>query len=390
MPKRTITLSRTGEKAKSRFLAAASHDLRQPLQALAMFTAVLADRNHDPALTGLIGRIQDSVVALEDLLGSLIEMSKLDAGLVEALKADFAVAPMMARLAAEFAPLCRAEGLSLRVVPSSARVNGDATLLQRILKHLLANAVRFTKSGKVLLGCRRQGGMLRFEVRDSGIGIPAAEFGNIFREFYQVGDPGRERRQGLGLGLTIAGRLAGVIGSRIQVDSLEGRGSRFAVEVPLAGAAARPAQMSLGLSRAGATVMVIDDEPEVLESLRMLLDGWGYRVVPASGAAECARAVDALGRAPDIIVADFRLHDGETGGEAIARVEARSGGGRRIPAIILTGDTAPERLRQARACGHVLLHKPVQAAALRAAIDDALTRAPNSPRKKPKAERLTA
>jgi PAS domain S-box-containing protein len=368
--------------AKTRFLAAASHDLRQPMQALAMFVAVLATRNTDAAQGTLITRIQDSVAALEGLLNSLLDVSKLEAGLVEPHESDFSVGTMMKRLAAEYEPLCETEGLSLRVVPPNLTVRSDPSLLERVLRNLLNNAVRYTDSGRILLGCRRRGKVVRFEVWDTGIGIPAAELKNIFREFHQLGNSGRDRRLGLGLGLAIVERLAALLDHRIDVQSWEGKGSVFAVEVPLSVrqlAQPRPRQMQLGLARTGAAVVVIEDEPDVRESLRMLLESWGHAVVAAASADEAVRRLPSLGREPDLILADYRLQNGETGGQAIARVEVHLR--TEVPAIVLTGDTAPERLRQARALGHGLLHKPVQAEALHEALDEALARGSRSRRR---------
>jgi PAS domain S-box-containing protein len=360
--------------AKTRFLAAASHDLRQPMQALAMFVAVLAGRDMDREQAGLVGRIQDSVVALEGLLNGLLDVSKLEAGLVIPHMGDFAVGNVMERLAAEFGPLSAVEGLTFKVVPTRQWVTSDPSLLERILRNLLNNAVRYTKTGRILFGCRRRGGNLRFEVWDSGIGIPAGELKNIFREFHQVGNLGRDRRQGLGLGLAIVERLVNLMGHRIQVSSCEGRGSVFSVEVPLAtrGAAIKPRQLALGLARRGAAILVIDDEPDIREGMAMILESWGHSVLIAASADEAIRRLPALGRDPDLIIADYRLQNGDTGGQAIARVEMHLKADAKVPAIILTGDTAPERLQQARAVGHGLLHKPVQPEALRAAIDDAL------------------
>ena len=239
------------------------------------------------------------------------------------------------------------------------------------------NAVRYTGTGRILFGCRRRGQMLRLEVWDTGIGIPREELKNIFREFHQVGNAERDRRQGLGLGLAIVERLANLLDHRISVASTEGKGSVFAVEVPLVerhAARDRARQLPLGLSRAGAAIVVIDDELDVRESLGMLIESWGHRVISAANADEAIRRLPALGRPPDLFLADYRLQDGDTGGQAIARVEVHLRAEDKVPAIILTGDTAPERLAQAQALGHGLLHKPVQPDALRAAIDEALAK----------------
>ncbi len=363
--------------AKTRFLAAASHDLRQPMQALAMFVAVLAGKAMDPDQAGLVARIQDSVTALDGLLNGLLDVSKLEAGLIVPHMSEFNVAPMMERLAAEFEPLCAAEGLQFTVVPSRAVVKSDPALLERILRNLLSNAVRYTKTGRILLGCRQRGKALEFQVCDTGIGIPKAELKNIFREFHQVGNPGRDRRQGLGLGLAIVERLVGLMDHAIEVKSEESRGSVFSVTVHRAQqlvAAERPRQLQLGLARKGAAILVVEDEPDIRESLELLLESWGHMVLTAASADEALRRLEKWGRKPEMILADYRLENGDTGGEAIARIEASLALAAKLPAIILTGDTAPERLQQAKALGHGLLHKPVQAAALQRAIDEALAR----------------
>ncbi|MCR6632076.1 MAG: PAS domain S-box protein [Magnetospirillum sp.] len=363
--------------AKTRFLAAASHDLRQPMQALAMFVAVLAGRVVDREQGVLVARIQDSVTALEGLLNSLLDVSKLEAGLVVPHQADFPVAAMLDRLAAEFEPLCAAEGLKLTVVPSTAVVHSDPALLERILRNLLNNAVRYTHGGRILFGVRRRGRAISFEVWDTGIGIPQAELKNIFREFHQVGNQGRDRRQGLGLGLAIVERLANLLDHPVAVQSIEGKGSVFSVQVPVAArapAAVSPSQLQLGLARKGAAILVIDDEPDVRESLELLLESWGHVVLSASSADDAVRRLQGWGRVPELVIADYRLQNGDTGGQAIARLEVHLRPVAKLPAIILTGDTAPERLQQAQALGHGLLHKPVQADALRRAIDEALAR----------------
>ncbi|MBF0332727.1 MAG: PAS domain S-box protein [Alphaproteobacteria bacterium] len=366
--------------AKTRFLAAASHDLRQPLQALSLFVAVLGNRPHGPEDATLISRIQDSVQALEGLLNSLLDVSKLEAGLVVPNVETFRVESMLQRLAAEFEPIASAEGLGLRAVPSRALVRSDPALLERILRNLLNNAARYTEEGRILLGCRRRGSTLRIEVWDTGIGIPPDQLQAIFREFHQLGNPSRDRRQGLGLGLAIVERLAALLGHRISVRSTPGRGSVFAIELPLVARdapARRPTQLSLGIGRRGACIAVIDDEPDVLDSTRLLLESWGHMVIGGPDASTVLDGVALLGRRPDVIIADYRLRNGSTGQTAISQVRTRLHAA--IPAVILTGDTAPERMRHAQANGLGLLHKPVPPATLRATIDGILESASSRP-----------
>jgi len=366
--------------AKTRFLAAASHDLRQPLQALSMFVEVLSNRNHNPQDAALISRIGDSVNAVESLLNGLLDVSKLEAGLVVPVPTSFSLAPMFERLAGEFEPLVAAEGLDLRVVRSRLMVKSDPALLERILRNLLSNAVRYTQRGRILFGCRRVGDKLRIEVWDTGIGIPTSQIKAIFREFHQLGNPGRDRRQGLGLGLAIVERLARLLSHPIHVRSEPRKGSVFSIDVPFAiasEAVCEPRQLNLGISRRNAAIIVVDDEPDVLESTRLLLESWGHTVLTALDCDSALQKLPALGQLPDLILADYRLQNAATGGQAIARIRSRLKVP--VPAIILTGDTAPERLRQAKASGHGLLHKPVQPAALRQMIDELLTRAPARP-----------
>lgn len=359
--------------AKTRFLAAASHDLRQPLQALSMFVAVLSSRTHTPEDALLIKRIDDSVGAVETLLNGLLDVSKLEAGLVVPAPAAFDISPLLSRLASEFQPLAAEEGLRFHLVTSHAVVRSDPALLERILRNLLNNAVRYTKHGRVLLGCRRRRETLVIEVWDTGIGIPQNQLKLIFREFHQLGNSARDRRQGLGLGLAIVDRLSQLLDHRIDVASEPQKGSVFSIEVPLAKSPAithQPRQLPLGIRQRDATILIIEDEPDVLESTGLLLESWGFNVLSAKDCDEALHRMMEWPHTPDLILADYRLQSGTTGAQAVNLIRARLKTS--LPAIILTGDTAPERLRQAKASGHGLLHKPVQPVALHRMIDEAL------------------
>jgi CheY-like chemotaxis protein len=363
--------------AKTNFLAAASHDLRQPLQALAMFVTVLANRDHSPEDKVLIKRIEESASAVEALLNGLLDVSKLEAGLVVPVPASFRVSALLARLADEYAPLIVEAGLELRVVPCGATIRSDPVLLERILRNLLDNAVHYTKSGRILIGCRRRGRSIRIEVWDTGIGIPQSQIGLVFHEFHQLGNPGRDRRHGLGLGLAVVERLAKLLEHRIDVSSIPQKGSMFAIEVPLATRLASKTQCTQptsGIHRHGATILVIEDQPDVRDGLQLVLESWGFSVTAAGDCEEALHHLSAFGAMPDLVLADYRLPGGATGTQAISRVRARLK--RPLPAIILTGDTAPQRLRQAYASGHGLLHKPIQPARLRQMIDELLARSP--------------
>lgn len=362
-------------QAKSRFLAAASHDLRQPLQALAMFVEVLANRDHGPQDRKIIDRIRDSVAATDMLLSSLLDISKLEAGVVVPSIAAFTVDTVLERLKNEFEPQASAAGLKFRVLPCRLAVRSDQMLLERILRNLLTNALRYTEKGGIVLGCRRRGDRLRIEVCDTGSGIPADQLRAIFKEFHQLGNPQRDRRQGLGLGLAIVERLGKLLDHSIEVRSVLNKGSVFGIEVGLAEPPAKkpkPVQLDFRIGVGGATIAVIDDEPDVLESLRLLLETWGHQVITAADGDAATEQLLQRRLVPDLVIADYRLQHGSTGGQAISRLRLRIK--RDVPAIILTGDTAPERLRMAKANGHGLLHKPVHAADLRMAIDHALAR----------------
>ena len=351
--------------AKSRFLAAASHDLRQPLQATNMFVAALKAMASDAESGEIIAAIQDSLRATNDLLDALLDVSRLDAGVVQTKPREFAIGDLLERMETEFVPAAAAKGLALCVVASSVAVRSDPALLDRILRNLLSNAVRYTVSGRVLAGCRRRGSDLRIEVWDTGIGIPEDKLEAVFEEFTQLGNPERDRTRGLGLGLAIVERMARLLGHRIEVRSRPGQGSMFAVEVPLGGpcAAAEPPPRPDAAALTGALVVAIDDDPVQLAALGVLFRRWGCEVVAAASAGEVLARLSEAGRPPDAIVADYRLRGSATGAEAIAALRAKLGWD--VPGMILTGDTEPARLIEARASGFELLHKPVDPDRLR-------------------------
>ena len=361
---------------KSRFLAAASHDLRQPLHALNLFVAQLRNVTDPADQRRLVTRIDAASAAMGELFESLLDISKLEAGILEPKIEDLAVAPLLKRLETTFAETAQAKGLRLRVVPCAGWVHSDFILLERILLNLTANAVRCTERGGVVIGCRRRGGRLRFDVWDSGPGIPDEQQRNIFREFHQLRPRRSEGAGGLGLGLAIVDGLARLLDHPVEVESRVGRGSRFSVSVPAAearGTAAVPVEPPAAAADPlpGKLVVVIDDDELVLESMGGLLRQWGCRVVTAtSGAAAVARVEQSAAR-PDVVVSDYRLARGETGVQAITRLAEAAGSA--VPAFLMTGDMNPERLRDAAASGYHLLHKPIAAMALRAMLHSLLS-----------------
>lgn len=358
-------------RAKSRFIAAASHDLRQPLHALGLFVDRLHGRVKAAERSRIVEQIDAAVAAMDELFNELLDISKLDAGVLTPTISDFPIAHLLKRTESTFAATARKKGLSLQIVPNSAWVRSDSILLERILLNLVSNAVRYTASGGIVVGCRRRGGQLRIEVWDSGPGIPREQHQNIFAEFHQLGGLQHERRSGLGLGLAIVDRLCRLLDHQIELTSVLGNGSRFSVIVPLVAAQASTAEpkalvhAALG-SISGKLVVVIDDDALVLDSMGGLLRSWGCDVVTAASAHVALAGLAERDRTPDLIISDYRLSGCQNGIEAIEKL--REAFNLSIPAFLISGDTAPERLREALASGYHLLHKPVRPRALRAML----------------------
>lgn len=359
--------------AKTRFLAAASHDLRQPVHALGLLFGSLADRVHDEGAQQLLGQIEHAIEAVDSMLNSLLDISKLDAGVVQPQVCTVDLGALLRRLDGAFQPVARASGNRLRVRVSAhdVAVRTDPAMLQRILDNFIANALRYTRGGRVLVGVRRVGGMVRLDVCDTGIGIPAEAQEDVFVEFHQLGNPERDQQQGLGLGLAIVRRLCGLLGHTLALRSTVGRGSRFSVTLPLAGvlplaADETGAGFAVGLELQGRRVLVLDDDAAVLSAMRSMLERWGCDVRTAASPQEAEALFAQDGEVPDLLVVDYRLRQHASGIETIAMLYALYG--RPVPALVITGDTAPERLREAQLSGYPLLHKPVKPARLRTAM----------------------
>jgi len=351
--------------AKSRFLAAASHDLRQPLHALGLFVQALEESPLANRERQVIGNIRHSVDAMEELFNALLDISRLDAGVVQPCVSTIPLAAVFDRVRFEFAPVARQKRVSLTVMKTSAHVVSDPSLLARIVRNLLANAVRYTDRGGVVLGCRRRGKTVRIEVWDS----------EIFREFYQLENPERDRRKGLGLGLAIVERLSRLLDHPVELRSTVGKGSMFAITVPL-GAAEDYVPIETGPDTAGvfdlsgSLVLVIDDEGAVQEGMAALLRKWQCEVLTAGSGKEMLQQLVTVQRLPDLIICDYRLRAGENGIEVVEML--RSEFNVDIPAVLVTGDTAPDRLRDAEASGLPILHKPLNPARLRTLIANLL------------------
>ncbi len=363
----------TANAAKSKFLAAASHDIRQPVQSMMLLIEVLAQQLGNHPAHRLLDPLDKSLDALRMLLNGLLDISKLEAGVVEARIEPVALGPLLERLAAEYRIRAEGKGLELRLAKTDAWVLSDPAQLERILRNLLENALRYTETGRILVGCRRRGAQARITVTDTGIGIAADQLEHIFTEFYQVANPERDRSQGLGLGLAIVERLAHMLGHGVEVRSRPGRGSCFVVTAPRTAPppAIAPTETGTVAAGAGVLVLVVDDEAMVRDGFRDLLESWGFSVVAAASEQDAVDAVAARNLRPGLILADYRLRGGETGTDAIARIRRVTG--RHVPAVVVTGDTAPERIVDAERGDHRLLHKPVLPAELRAAVEEALS-----------------
>jgi len=363
---------------KSRFLAAASHDLRQPLQTLSLLRGILAKRIKDQSGVRLIAKLEETLGAMSGMLNTLLDINQLEAGVVRPEIAEFPIGTLLDRLQTEFAYHVATKQLVLRVVASGLNVRSDPRLLEQTLRNLLANAVKYTERGKVLLGCRRRGDKLRIEVWDTGIGIPAGQLGSIFEEFHQLDNAARERSRGIGLGLSIAQRISELLGNIIDVRSWLGRGSVFAIEVPLGEYRRRPpnAAQRVEATITGPTgaILIVEDDPAVREMLEMLFEDEGHRATAVAGANEALSMAARGALLPDVIVADYNLPGDLTGVQVIARL--RESLRREIPAIILTGDISSDTLRKIADAGCVHLSKPAEPETLTQQIVTFLTAKP--------------
>ena len=354
---------------RTRFVAAASHDLRQPLHALSLFVGQLEERARAIGdLQGLARDIRLCTDSLVELFDTLMDISKLDAGAVAPAMEELPVRPLLDRLATDHSPLAAQHGLQLRVAGPPLTVRTDPALLERLLRNLLANALKYTARGGVLLACRRRGDTVRIEVWDTGPGIPEAEQTAIFREFYQGEDVRQEHAQGLGLGLSIVQRLATLMDHPLDLCSRPGHGSVFRLQVPAASAAPQPAAVAApgvpGL--AGLRVLAVDDEQAALEALRGSLEDWGCEVATARDREEAVRQASRFDGGPDVVLCDYRLGHGEYGTAVIGRLRQHLGPDLR--AALITGDTSEAIRTEAQAADCRLLHKPVRPAKLRALL----------------------
>ncbi len=354
-------------RAKSRFLAAASHDLRQPLQTLTLIQGLLAKTIADPATHKLVRLQEQCINAMSGMLNTLLDINQIDAGIVHAEYVAFPVNTVFDHMRDEFGYHAQAKGLALRIVPCRLSIVSDPALLEQMIRNLIANAVKYTTKGRILVGCRRRGGKLSIEVLDTGIGMQRGELQTIFEEYHQIENVARERSRGLGLGLSIVKRLAGLLGHAIDVRSRPGRGSVFTIEVDLA-SAGTPAALQDGrppkddaqadaVRRKGA-LLVVEDDPEVRELLELALTDEGHTVRVAADAGAALSLVSDERLRPDAVLVDYNLPGGMTGLELAARLRQRFG--QDSPVIVLTGDISTETLRGIAEARCIPLHKPVK------------------------------
>ena len=365
----------TANLSKTRFIAAASHDILQPLNAARLFTSSLVERLKRSKDGELVRNVDASLEAVEEILNALLDISRLDAGAMKAEPGPFLIDDILQALALEYGPAARKKGLKFKVMPCGLTVQSDRKLLRRVLQNLVSNAIKYTKEGRVLMGCLRRGNSLRIAVYDSGTGIPHSKLEVIFQEFQRL-QPDGDGTSGLGLGLSIVERIAKVLDAEITVRSMPGRGSLFAVDVPIAAAlpaviASRPRRIQPPALTGAFSVLVIDNEKPILEGMRLLLGGWGNTVHTAASGAEALAALTAADGKIDMILADFHL--AKEDGIAVIRT-LRTRARRLIPAVLITADRSPAVADLALAHDVHLLRKPVKPAALRAAMSHAAIR----------------
>jgi two-component system, sensor histidine kinase len=362
--------------SKTKFLAAVSHDLLQPLNAARLFTSALLEHSFGPKAEGLVRSVSTSLDDVENLLGTLVDISKLDAGVIKPDIMAFDLRDLLNNIAREFRQMALAEGLTLDFVPSSAIVESDSQLLARILRNFLTNAIRYTGTGRILLGCRRRQDHVLLQVWDTGPGIPEDKLTEIFQEFKRIRPAGSQPDKGLGLGLAIVDKISRMLGHEVTVSSIEGKGSVFSVKVPVG--RLLPKQPTADDDRAvsnhgglgGARIWVIDNDHAICQGMQTLLEGWDCQVVSAVSLGDLERQLDPAKSPVDLILADYHLDNDENGVDVVAEINGR----RHCPApvVMITANYTNELKQHIRELGHVLMNKPVKPLKLRSALNHLL------------------
>jgi signal transduction histidine kinase/CheY-like chemotaxis protein len=355
--------------AKSSFLAAASHDLRQPVHALGLFVGALRAVELPSEGVRLVERIEESTNAMDSLFSAILDISRLDAGVVDVRAQAFAIQPLLDRICSDHAAEANRKSILIANHLCGATVHTDPLLMERILRNLVSNAVRHTDAGRVVVGCRRRAGAISVQVWDTGPGIPLTERERIFQEYFQLHNPERDRAMGLGLGLAIVRRLSNLLSCPVTLCSEPGHGSCFCIEIPEASGTSNivePRVVGYEAEVVRGLILVIDDEAAIRDAMHSLLTTWGYAVITAGSAAEMLANLAQCPKRPDMIICDYRLRGEENGIDVVRQLQSECN--EAIPAMLITGDTAADRLLEAQASGLLLLHKPVPNGKLRAAI----------------------
>jgi len=364
--------------AKSRFLAAASHDLRQPMQTLALLQGLLAKAVEGGNAQQLVARLDQTLGSISAMLNTLLDINQIEAGTIRPAKVDFPINDLLDRMRDEFTYHAQAQGLALRAVSCGLSIHSDPRLLEQMIRNLLSNALEYTPCGSVLLGCRRREGLLSIEIWDTGVGIPAEELGAIFEEYHRIDNPARERNPGLGL--SVVERLGTLLGHRVRVRSNPGKGSVFAIEVALPPSRTAPklechrhgidVEMVEGAARSG-VILIIEDDSELRELFKLFLEDEGHRGATVAGGDAAVELVVRGTVQPDLILADYNLLNGMNGLRVIAKL--RETLHREIPVIVLTGDISTDTLRNIALQDCVQLNNPVRLNDLRQAVQRLLT-----------------
>lgn len=362
--------------AKTRFFAAASHDLRQPIHALNLFFAELSGRAHKDNQK-LIVQMGESINAVNSMLSALLDVSKLDADIIKPNIEPIELTEMFMRLESEFSTIAKENHNTLRIRHTRETTLSDPLMLERIMRNLINNALRYTKNGRVLVAARPYGDNILMLICDTGIGIPKNQLEEIFVEFHQIDNPERDRRQGLGLGLAIVKRLANLLNHEIKVTSKLGHGSCFSITVPRVCFTRKTATTpyidhAVEFFFQGNMILILDDDTSILEGMRGLLTYWGCKVITSTTSVEVLRRIQIDRIKPNLLIIDYRLAENESGIEIARKIQNQFSF--QLPVILLTGDTSPDRLQEAVSSGFQLLHKPVQIPELRSTMQNLLTK----------------
>ncbi|VAV88166.1 hypothetical protein MNBD_ALPHA02-1687 [hydrothermal vent metagenome] len=365
----------SASEAKSSFLAATSHDLRQPLHAMGFFIESLEKLLTSSRQRHLLQKIERTSNNLRSQLNDLLDISKIDAGIIKPHIIPLSLSDIFNSLQRTYSPMANEKNITFNILSVSWIIKSDAHMIDRVLNNLVSNAIRYTENdGKILLGCRKRGNELKIEIHDTGIGIPSHLTDNIFTEYYQIDNPERDQNKGLGLGLSIVKGMCDLLGYTIEVHSIIGKGTSFYLTVPLSSRlpvlAGDAMQQVSKLSVKTGNIILIDDESDTLDAMSHLIGNWGHMVLSFSAEGEALNYLNQHDFIPDMIITDFRLRERRTGTQAITAINSYLN--KDIPAIIITGDTARDRMLQAQESGHVLLHKPILPAKLKAVINHTL------------------